>query len=201
LINYWPLNGDINDHIGSADLTSGGGSYSYMLNHNNQANAAVYLGDQAYFSMPTGIFIMTTFSVMGWVYLNMSNSVSFFQASSDSSGTDNFWLQVQNYPYARFFSGSNNSPSFSSNLQLALNTWTHIAFTFDGSVGILYMNGVSQGQTTSTFAPTAVSCTDNYWGVQGITPGGAGDGNIGLDEVRFYNLAVSQSQIQAIMSL
>ena len=75
---------------------------------------------------------------------------------------------------------------------LALNTWTHMAATFDGATVRLYVNGAqvaSQAQTTS-LVPTSGTLQiggDNY-------PNEFFVGRI--DEVRIYNRALSASEIQ-----
>ncbi len=79
---------------------------------------------------------------------------------------------------------------------LPLNTWSHLAGTYDGAMLRLYVNGVpvgSQAQTGAIHTST---------GVLSI----GGDGLYGqywaglIDEVRIYNLALSQAQIQSDMT-
>ena len=79
---------------------------------------------------------------------------------------------------------------------LPLNTWTHLAGTYDGAMMRLYVNGVqvsSRAQTGSIHTST---------GVLSI----GGDGLYGqywagrIDEVRIYNRALSQAQIQSDMN-
>ena len=79
---------------------------------------------------------------------------------------------------------------------LAVNTWTHLAATFDGATVRLYVNGVqvaSQAQTTP-LTPTTGTLqigADSYTG-ENFT------GRI--DEVRVYNRALSQAEIQTDMN-
>ncbi len=79
---------------------------------------------------------------------------------------------------------------------LPVNTWTHIAATYDGSTSRLFVNGVqvaSQAQTGSIATTT-----------DALTIGGngfAGENWSGLiDEVRIYNQALTASQIQSDMT-
>ena len=79
---------------------------------------------------------------------------------------------------------------------MPLNTWTHLAVTYDASVLRLYVNGAASG--------TAV--------VAGTIPASTGVLRIGgnsvwaewfagqIDEVRVYNRALTQSEIQADMA-
>ena len=79
---------------------------------------------------------------------------------------------------------------------MTVNTWTHLAVTYDGSVLRLYVNGAASG--------TAV--------VAGTIPASTGPLRIGgnsvwaewfvgqIDEVRVYNRALSQAEVQADMT-
>jgi fibronectin type 3 domain-containing protein len=79
---------------------------------------------------------------------------------------------------------------------LALNTWSHLAVTYDGAALRLYVNGALAGTTS----------------VAGNIPASTGPLRLGgnsvwaewfagqIDEVRVYNRALSQSEIQADLS-
>ena len=78
----------------------------------------------------------------------------------------------------------------------ALNTWTHLAFTYDGATEKLYVNGVlvtSRAQTGAISAANGVLHIggDSVWGehFQGL-----------IDEVRVYNRALTAAEIVADMS-
>lgn len=79
---------------------------------------------------------------------------------------------------------------------LAVNTWTHVAGTFDGNILRLYINGTQVDSTpvTGTIAtsngPLRIG-GNSLWGefFQGR-----------IDEVRIYNRALTQAQIQADMN-
>ena len=78
---------------------------------------------------------------------------------------------------------------------MALNTWTHVAVTFDGTILRLYVSGVqvkTQALTGSLLSSTgALRIGGNaVWGeyFAGL-----------IDEVRIYNRALSGGEIQADM--
>jgi hypothetical protein len=80
--------------------------------------------------------------------------------------------------------------------QLALNTWTHLATTYDGSRQQLYINGVevakrAQRGKMATSADVLRLGGNSVWGeyFQGR-----------IDEVRIYNRALTATQIQADMN-
>ena len=75
---------------------------------------------------------------------------------------------------------------------LAVNTWTHLALTFDGSTLRLYVNGVlNNSKAVTGTLPT--SSNPLQIGGNAIY----GDHFAGkIDEIRVYNTALTQAQIQ-----
>ena len=79
---------------------------------------------------------------------------------------------------------------------LPLNTWTHIAQTFDGSTVRVFVNGTQVasrslvGTVLDASQPLEIG-SDHIFGqyFQGL-----------IDEIRVYNAALTQSQIQSAMA-
>jgi hypothetical protein len=124
-----------------------------------------------------------------------------------SSFTDFRSILVKNYKYYLYASaagscGSGNplagfdeqtSNNVCHTFQLPINTWTHLAVTYTGSVQTLYRNGVAvaTSNVTKTLSPSsgtlqigASQFGENFKGV--------------IDEVRIHNRALTNSEIQAI---
>jgi glucose/arabinose dehydrogenase len=80
--------------------------------------------------------------------------------------------------------------------QLALNAWSHVAATYDGTTIRLYVNGTQVG--TGAFAGSLLSTTGQLWigGNAVWSEWFAGT----IDDVRVYNRALTAAQIQADMS-
>jgi hypothetical protein len=79
---------------------------------------------------------------------------------------------------------------------VALNTWTHLAGTFDGTTLRLYVNGTEVG-TRAVAGPMATSTGVLRMGGNGIW----GEFFAGrIDEVRVYNRALSVAEIQTDMN-
>jgi|GEM_PF-2168548 len=98
-------------------------------------------------------------------------------------------------PNSRIRVGSSNR-TVTGTSKLPLNTWTHVACTYNGSAFILFINGVQ----VSTVAGTGnITATSNPLRIGGSTAllnqyfAGL------IDEVRIYNRALSASEIQADM--
>jgi hypothetical protein len=78
---------------------------------------------------------------------------------------------------------------------LPVNTWTHLAVTYDGQTLTLYVNGAPAGSKAQTgLVPTSAGVL--RIGGNGIWP----EWFSGLiDNVRIYNRALTQAQIQSDM--
>ena len=80
--------------------------------------------------------------------------------------------------------------------QLALNTWTHIAGTYDGSNLRFYVNGT----LASTFSLAGnINVSAGALRIGGNNVWGEWFGGV-IDEVRIYNRALAQSEIQTDMN-
>ena len=83
----------------------------------------------------------------------------------------------------------------------AANEWHHLAFVGDGKSLMIYIDGVRQpvpsgsGRTTSSYGSSAYQTTIGYknWG-------GAGEFAGQMDEVRYWSIARSQSDIREAMN-
>jgi hypothetical protein len=90
---------------------------------------------------------------------------------------------------------------------LPLSTWTHVAFTFDGTAGTeaLYINGVSQtlvnGGEMPT-VPTTLNSANAYAldvGHRGRTGPTIGGWRGGIDDVRIYDQTLTAAEVQALL--
>ena len=112
---------------------------------------------------------------------------------------DNYYLEgtssVSGLPGAGATVGSTDATILGT-AALPVNTWTHLALTYDGTALRLYVNGVQvstqaiSGNLVTSTNPLQIG-SDSLYG-QYFTGM--------IDEVRIYNAALSQTQIQADMA-
>jgi hypothetical protein len=76
-----------------------------------------------------------------------------------------------------------------------VNAWTHVALTYDGSMLRLYVNGVL---ASSSAQSGAIQTNSNALRIGGNVPYGEFFQGL-IDELRVYNRALSQAEIQADM--
>ena len=77
-----------------------------------------------------------------------------------------------------------------------VNAWTHVALTYDGATLRLFVNGT---QVASRATTGAIQTTDNPLWIGGNSPYGEYFTGL-IDEVRVYNRALTQAEIQTDMN-
>jgi chitodextrinase len=174
--------------ISNATWTTGG-KYGNALSFNG-STALVTIADNASLHLTTGM------TLEAWV-----NPTAISSAWRDIlyKGNDNYYLEATTSFNSGFPAGAatigGNSVSANGAAFLALNTWSHLAATFDGTTLRLYLNGTQTGSFAQ--AGTILTSTiplqiggDTIYGqyFQGL-----------IDEVRVYNVALTPAQIQADM--
>jgi hypothetical protein len=79
-----------------------------------------------------------------------------------------------------------------SNSNILLNTYTHVAVTYDGTTMSIYVNGSLDAFKTTTIG------TLNQNSLPLAIGGGAADFSGAVDELEIYNRALSQTEIQSV---
>ncbi len=77
-----------------------------------------------------------------------------------------------------------------------VNAWTHVALTYDGTIVRLYVNGTQVATRNQT---GAIQTSSNPLWIGGNQPYGEFFNGL-IDEVRVYNRALDQGEIQSDMN-
>ncbi len=139
-------------------------------------------------------------------WINASNLTGYKTVICKENGTNNlaYALSPNNSasgsanqrPNTRIRIG-NTTTTVTGTTKLVLNTWTHIASTYNGSVLRLYINGV---QVSTANVTGNMAATTNPLRIGGTTALSQYFTGL-IDEVRIYNRALSQSEIQTDMNM
>jgi len=156
----------------------------------NGTNALVTIADAASLHLTTGM------TLEAWVY---PTTVDAQWRDVIYKGNDNYWLEGTSshgaVPAIGATFGTNDTGTFAPTA-LPVNTWTHLAATYDGATVTLYVNGTAVASAART---GNLATSINPLQIGGDSLGGqffAGE----IDEVRVYNGAVTAAQIQADMN-
>ncbi len=175
-------NGNTGTLVGASWTTQGryGGALSF------NGSSLVRVQDSASLDLTTAMtlsaWIMPTATQSGWRTILQRQTDSYFlNASNDAAlrpaGGGTFGGGTS------FVSGPTANP---------VNAWTHVALTYDGTTQRLYVNGtqVATRATTGT-----IQATDNPLWIGGNNPYGEYFTGL-IDDVRIYNRALTQTDIQ-----
>jgi hypothetical protein len=178
-------------HIVNPDCDEG--DYDFAVQGTSLAdyNALSFDGTNDYIQMNDYVVpVSGDFTVEFWVY-NRSNSGYREFISQGSSGS-------------AFYIGTTSSGGYIrcgdywqvTNINLPLNTWTHLAITKSGTQGLLYKNGVQVAANGSYYISGAGTTTRLG---QQYEYGGLEYPDAMLDELRIWNVARSAAEISAQM--
>jgi hypothetical protein len=183
-----------NGAIGISGLTKNGTSFSPL--YNTATNALDFDGGSDYASAPPAVYFSGDFTIECWVYPKSFPNWARIIDFGNGAGSNNVLLA---YTY-----GGSGAPGlyvegtqFQANQTLPLNQWSHIAATLSGNTATIYINGISAG--TATF-PKPVNIIRNNCFI-GKSNWGDPDANAIFDELRIWNTARTQAEIQSSMNM
>jgi hypothetical protein len=157
-------------------------------------------GTNGYAQAPSGVWFNGNFTVEGWVFVRSYNSWSRLIDFANGQNTNNVFLALSQgttgLPVFGVYTNNNGTPSIQSSTPLPLNQWVHLAATLNGTSGTIYINGINVASGTLNL-PSNVVRTNNYIGRSNYTNDGYA--NAIFDEMRIWNVARTQGQIQASM--
>jgi len=177
----------VKDYITLQSLTFGGsGTSSFVPDRLNNPNGALYLNN-AFYSVPSGVYFSGPFTVMGWLYIIEFTTDSAFLSFGNGASNDNIYLGLSNggSPFYGIFSGSDELNCIGPGNALPLNIWVHYCGTWNGTYMAMYVNGTSVASATVSGQVKNVTRTQNYIG-QWSWPGNP-YANAYFDEIRIYN--------------
>src|SRR6266850_888276 len=161
-------------------------------------SALVFNGTSAVVTVPSAasLQLLTGMTLEAWVYPTVAPAG---WRAVLAKNTDRYYLMASsdqgNRPVVggTWTAGNQNTVGPSV---LAVNTWTHLAATFDGATVRLYVNGVQVASQAQTTALTTSTGTLQIGGDAYTGENIAGR----IDEVRIYNRALSAAEIQGDMN-
>ena len=208
------------DYSGSDSTGTWNGGGTHYATGTMGPYAAQFDGSDDYVGMAssTSSVLKQSFaniSVSAWVYPTAYQSGTLV-GPAILSNTHTFpnggWgFHIRNgYPTVNLFTGSGSFVQQIGTTKVPLNTWSHVAMVYDGFLITAYINGNivgTVGESGAITASPAGSCTligvqPSYFGggcaPQSFPSEGYFQGR--MDDLRVYNRALSQSEVQKIYS-
>ena len=176
--------------IGTASWTNAG-KYGRALDFDG-TSSRVTVPDSSSLHLTTGM------TLEAWVDpLAVSNA----WRDTIYKGNDNYFLEATAKPGSTpaggaSFGNTGGSVKVFGTAPLTLNTWAHLALTYDGTMLRLYVNGVL---VSSRAKSGSIATSTNPLQIGGDSLNGQYFRGT-IDEVRVFNVARSQAQIQADMN-
>jgi fibronectin type 3 domain-containing protein len=156
--------------------------------------ALVFNGTTARVTVPNAASLQLTTQMTLEAWVNPSAVTSAWR-DVVYKDVDNYYLMATSTNASRPVGGGTFAEAYGA-AALPVNTWTHLATTYDRTTLRLYVNGV---QVASQAATGAIATSTNPLTIgSDATWGQYFQGQI--DEVRVYNVALTATQIQADMS-
>lgn len=141
--------------------------------------------------------ITSTISLSAWVFRNSSGRYDCIIGKDNFAGNNGYslWIYDDNKLTLRFGS----SRIYKSSTSIPSNSWVHVAGTFDGTNAKLYINGTLSASYTGS-APSSNSGL-LYLGTPQDAVGNSLFNFSGtLEDIRIWNIALTQSDIQSSMN-
>ena len=199
------MDSQITDNITSLNLTLTPNTKTSMpnLTYENDRfsiNSAAISLTRGYLKAPTNVYFNGDFSITAWIRIESPGPTTTWNATlldfgnniNNQKPIDDVIFGIKNgFLFATIFQG----PSFSSTVNttssntIQFNTWYHVAITFGGSTGYLYLNGKQIGSNTNMKAPLNVNRTVNIIGK--ITD----NFKVYLDELKIFSGSLNSDEV------
>jgi len=170
---------------------------------------AAFNGSSSKIDITNSSFNITTYSLSAWIYssnYNQSN-VTFFNNGLDSNGSQwgglAFGVNANKvFYYGGDVTGVGGSGFFTQTgtTNITDGTWVHVAIIVNGTSITGYINGTQDTGLSRTLGANIVyrATPQNTIGVRAITGGSFGWYNGKIDQVRFFNKALSSGEVTTL---
>jgi arabinan endo-1,5-alpha-L-arabinosidase len=190
---FYPFNADASDAGGLYNGTLNGAT---ITSDPGMGNVLGLNGSSQYATLPAPVANASTF--MAWVKWN--GGAQWQRVFDFGNGTTNYLFLTPlassgNMRFAITTSGNGGEQQINAPFPLPTNSWCHVAVTVDGTVGLLYLNGVPVATNNSlTIRPWQTLPATNYIGHSqfGADPLFHGE----ISSFRIFGRALSGAEIQ-----
>jgi hypothetical protein len=205
LAAYWKLDESAGatsfaDASGNSNSGSCGTACPSLGATGKVGTAASFNGSSQIIVQDSPALRLNQFTIALWIFpTQIKTDFQPLVDKNDSSGGRNYGLLIvpntMQVRYAVWASDCATKFAANSSGQLALNTWNHVAFTYDGAVEKLYINGVLD---SSNAAATASLCHAAKPVNIGMVTAAFLPFSGTLDDIQIYSQALSAAQVSGL---
>jgi alpha-mannosidase len=183
---------------GNSGTLSGGAAWT---NAGKYGNAVTFNGTSGFITVPDSNFLdlRNTGTIEAWVRLENLNrwQTVVAKGSANNDAVHNYALQINtSNRFVCIFGNGSSSKVLTSTATAIRSQFTHVACVWNGSQVQLYLNGALNASMPQTLTP-GTNTAPLYIGQFG---GNTDRLNGIIDEVRIYNQALTQVQVQSDMN-
>ena len=138
------------------------------------------------------------FSVFAWVYLNDLSGRVIVDRYTGNGGYFTWLLATQPDGTVGVYAPNQNAVAwyFAGPSSITAGTWYHVGFTYNGSTGIVYINGVAGTSSTRPYSGSAKdTSTTTLIGGYSLSNMQSNNMNGKIDEVAIFNKSLSASEV------
>lgn len=203
LVSWWRGDGNANDSADGNNGTALNGA-GYTAGVYGSAFSFDGLNDHVRVPNATNLRLTTALTVSAWVYPKSNGTfdeiISKWDAIEPSSNQRAYTFKIDPTAKAVLTLSADGTPAHvnvTSASTIPVNTWTHVAATYDGALMQVFVNGVLDGQ--QPYSGGIFNGTADL-GIGGVVGGVASGGGISffdgyIDEALVYNRALSVEEI------
>ena len=198
MVNHWPIQNNTLDIKGNAHLYNGV-NVPFTTDRNEKSAIRLTYG---YYQVPAGVYFSGDFTISVWIRLNKLVNWARIIDFGNGAPSNNIILASSNVasgqPILILYNNTSTNTRVATGSSLKIGNWTHIAFTLNGSIGKIYMNGTFAA-LTPFLRPINISRSLNYVGKSNWATNE--NLNADLDDLMIFNRSLSESEINELMGL
>ncbi|MCR5819700.1 MAG: RICIN domain-containing protein [Bacteroidaceae bacterium] len=199
LIAQYLFEGTLNDITANGNHAAALITPSYSTTAKMEGEQGLILNSGQYLALPATIANSDELTICAWVRWNGGSSQQWSRIIDFGSDTDHYFFITPQSGSGPRFAIKNGSTERIIGLgsSFPANKWTHLAITFSQDAIKIYINGAQKGtSTTISDRPSDFTPIFNYIGRSQFRDDPFFNGYI--DDLRFYNYALSAETINAI---
>ena len=192
-IAYYSFQNDSQDETGNYNgAATDNVNFNVSDRFSNQNSAIELNGSDAYIQVENNYEDLTNATWSIWLNPTVSNEYQAICSKWNGSGGTGWLVSIENEQYA--IETPNNQYYFQTG-NVSLNTWTHLVISCDNEYVKFYIDGQLEN-TLEQVSPINNNGTSSQIGKNNHPVNGFFNGK--LDDIRIYNRALSDEEVQAL---